>query len=145
MREFELNSEVAWEFGDDPPEKGRPFFGLIEEDTCDPTLYPGVLLMVREQDGRYRLLDFDPAEQEEYLRTNSYCIQAFRYMTNHAGAFAVTETNAKNSFDFMSAKPGDVLWSVFWHRGNEISGLQKALDDLKTLMSSPIKYDPAFE
>ena len=87
MRDYELNSEVAWDFSDDPPEKGRPFFGLIETDTCDPTEYPGVLLMVREQDGRYRLLDFDPENQEEYLRTNSYCIQAFRYMTNHAGTW----------------------------------------------------------
>ena len=33
------------------------------------------------------------------------------------GSYAVTDSDAEDRFDFLSVKPGDVLWSAFWRRG----------------------------
>ncbi len=90
MREYKLNSEMPWEFGDPAPEVGRAIWALIEEDTCDPTQSPGILRLIAEENGeyyKYRLLDFDPERQEEYLNSNYINIVAWRYMTDHAGTY----------------------------------------------------------
>lgn len=88
MREYELNSEVKWTLTTGGwPEVDRPVFILIEEDTCDPRQYPGILKVVLQSDRRMRLVDFDPETQEEFLNQNVYGVIAWRYMTNHAGTW----------------------------------------------------------
>lgn len=69
------------------PEEGREIFALIEDDMgenaqedSDLPYYPFVERLVFEGKGRWRLLDFDPEDQEEYLRVNNYSIVAWRYV-----------------------------------------------------------------
>lgn len=98
-RAYKLNSEMPWTLmydgvvlgkRFDMPEPYRPFIALVEKDTCDPTAYPCLLLLVFEPDAppgqRYRLLDFDPEIQEEFL-LQYLTIRAWRYLTDHAGTW----------------------------------------------------------
>lgn len=63
------------------PDEGAEIFALVEDDLGEPEPYsPFVLQLVFEEKGRWRLVEFDPEEQEEYLRVNNYTIVAWRYV-----------------------------------------------------------------
>jgi hypothetical protein len=88
MRKYKLNSEMPWVLTHvESYPTNIPFIGLVEQDTCDPTIYPSVMFFIKEGPGKIRLLDFDPELQEEYLQYNSHEIVAWRLTTNHAGTF----------------------------------------------------------
>ena len=73
----------GWEKLTYPP-IGERIFALVEEDqvgyyTSESEKYmPSVMELVYEGDAKWRLVDFDPETQEEYLQINTYSIVAWR-------------------------------------------------------------------
>lgn len=86
----------------DPPLE-TPIWMLCEEDTCNPTQYPAMFrVMIHETEDpfgytsltrtpgiiwKYRLLDFDPEREDEYLSPNMWTFIAWREMTDHGGTW----------------------------------------------------------
>ena len=94
MRNYRLNSEMHWTpllRSSPSPDPYTPFLALVEEDTCDPTMYPAVFKLAyephRPHGQRYRLLEITSEDQEEYLQTNWQTIVAWRYLTDHGGTW----------------------------------------------------------
>jgi hypothetical protein len=94
MRNYKLNSEMPWHpfiVDISEPEENREVFLLVEEDTCDPDLYPWVCKAVKIKKDfihisspymyRFKLCDVDLEEQEEFLSLNYFNIISWRYMT----------------------------------------------------------------
>ena len=73
------------------PKPYTAFLALVEEDTCDPTMYPAVYKLAfephRPHGQKYRLLELTHEDQEEYLQTNWQTIVAWRYLTDHGGTW----------------------------------------------------------
>ncbi|MCK9531855.1 MAG: hypothetical protein M0R77_15030 [Gammaproteobacteria bacterium] len=106
MRDYKVNSEMTWclwlDEHSEPP-LNTPIWMLCEEDTCDPTLYPSIFrVMIHEYDDtsgmtlrsiekgkmwKFRLLDFDPEHEDEFLNPNMWTFIAWREMTDHAGTY----------------------------------------------------------
>ena len=89
MRQFKLNSEMPWNFADRIPENINVWV-LCEEDTCDPTSYPFILLVRRNSGEMIKLVDYDPETQEDFFQNNRYEIIAWRHLTDHKHTFDKT-------------------------------------------------------
>lgn len=105
-REFKLNSEMTWVLWLDEhsePPINTPIWLLCEADTCDPTMYPAMFkVIIEEYDDpnkyslraertgkgwKYRLLEFNPETEDEFLSPNHWEFKAWREMTDHAGTW----------------------------------------------------------
>jgi len=103
-REYKLNSEMKWTLwtsDKNEPPINTPIWMLCEEDTCDPAQYPSVFKVIIEEfddpqgwsnraketgkGWKFRLLDFDPEDEDEFLSPNIWTFIAWREMTDHAG------------------------------------------------------------
>lgn len=84
MVTFKLNSQMKWDTQSPVPHDAIVWL-LIEQDTCDPTQLPCILRVHHDKYAPYgkkfRLLDYDPETQDEYLHTSRYSIMAWRHMT----------------------------------------------------------------
>lgn len=104
--EFKLNADMPWTMwnsDNENPPLDTPIWMLCEEDTCNPTQYPAIFRViiheVEDKSGmslrsiekgtrwKFRLLDFDPDKEDEYLSPNMWTFIAWREMTDHGGTW----------------------------------------------------------
>ena len=94
---------TMWLGEESNPPINTPVWMLCEEDTCDPTQYPAIFKVFIEEyedsEGgterskktgkgwKFKLLDYDPEYEDEYLSPNVWKFIAWREMTDHAGSW----------------------------------------------------------